>query len=209
MRSHRAIRRDGEYRTPGRARRAAAAACPRSGTGRGSRLAGGDGLARPRRTHGRGRRGLRRSGRTAAAASGWRRLLDARALLALPARPHTCDLFVRQWTEMGANRHIHRAQEVHDLIAGYPELACHVVHPKLTHTRLLKSSSRARVHQRTNTLRQLAVNDSDRRCGAPPHRLAELCRTRRLHPSHSSRIQQRHHLLETVARCIGRHNREG
>ena len=178
--------------------------------------AGGGSAARTRRRTG----ALASAGTGAAAGSsaateprrrrgGARRLLDARPLLALPAGAHARDLLVGQWTEMAANRHVHRAKEAHHLIAGYAELACHVVHTKLTHTVLLKSSHGARVHQRTNTLRQLTVHNSDRRRRFPPDCRAERARARRRHPSHPAGIQQRHHLLQTVPRRVGRHDREG
>ena len=98
---------------------------------RGSGPAANDG----RRVRGRGSNGrVGRRRRATTAPRRRRRLLNSCALFAFPARAHACDLFVGEWAEMGANRHIHRAEEAHDLIGRYAELACHVVHSKLTHT---------------------------------------------------------------------------
>jgi hypothetical protein len=79
---------------------------------------------------------------------------------------------------MATDGNIHRAEKAHDLIRRYPEFARHVVHSKLTHTILLMSSSGLRVHQRPYSLRQLTVDDADRRRRVSSHCCPERNRAR-------------------------------
>ena len=118
-------------------------------------------------------------------------LFYARALLALPARAHARDLLVSEWAEMGANRHIHRAEEAHDLIGRIcrTRLPCRALEA-YSH-RLLMSSLGARVHQRADALRQLPVHDPDSGRRVPSNRCAERTGTRSGDPANSPSRQQR------------------
>src|SRR4249919_3026051 len=77
------------------------------------------------------------------------------------------------------------------------------MYAKLAHTDLLWGSHRARLHQLANSLRELPIDDSNDRCGLTPCRAAELGGAWYFYESNPPGIQQRDHLLQTVARRVG------
>ncbi len=115
-----------------------------------------------------------------------RLLLGADALFPLPARTNARHLIVGEQSEMAAHRDIHLAKQRDHVVAGYPELACHVVYAKLAQTVLLAGSNRVRsmpprrgrLDECTNASRELWIDDAD--CGRrfPSKRGAQLGRRR-------------------------------
>src|SRR5689334_2154461 len=77
------------------------------------------------------------------------------------------------------------------------------MYAKLAHTNLLWGPHRARLHQLANSFRELSIDDPDDSRGLTSSRGAELGGTGYLYESNPPGIQQRDHLLETVARRIG------
>src|SRR5689334_12239812 len=77
------------------------------------------------------------------------------------------------------------------------------MYAKLAHTNLLWGSHRARLHQLTNSLRELSIDDADDGRGLTSNRGAELGGAGYLYESNPPGIQQRDHLVQTVARRIG------
>ena len=97
----------------------------------------------------------------------------------------------REQSEMAAHRDIHLAKQSDHLVAGDPELACHVVYAKLAQTVLLAASNRVRsmplsggrLDECTNASRELWIDDSNRGRRFPSYRGAELGRRRVLRSS--------------------------
>src|SRR5204863_8025410 len=63
-----------------------------------------------------------------------RRSGDTCALFAFPAGANSGHLVVTQRTQMAAHRNVHLTKEIDHLVAGNSELACQVMHSKLTQT---------------------------------------------------------------------------
>ena len=79
-------------------------------------------------------------------------------------------------------------------------------------TRLLNTAStnpfRTRIHQLTNSLRELPIDHANRRCLLATDGTSEIGRRRRMHNTHTSRDEQRYHFRQTVLRRIRRHDGE-
>jgi len=141
--------------------------------------------ARRFRGHGSRRCGRCRRSRWRPAPAARRRrglLLGADAFLTLPARANTRDLVIGEKSEMAAHGDVHLTKEGDHLVAGNPELACHVVYTKLAQTVLLAGSTRVRgmplgggrLDDGTNALRELWIDDSDGGRRLPSYRGAKF-----------------------------------
>ena len=160
-----------------------------------------------RRGRSRSRGGWRGRGRISPAAR-WRRRLLFRtdALLALPSRADSRDLIVREQGEMAAHRDVHLAKQRDYVVAGYPELAGHVVYAKLAQTVLLAGSNRVRsmpprrglLDESANASRELWIDDPNGGRRFPSKRGAQLGRRRTFNYSNVLRPKHRHDFVEAM-----------
>src|SRR5690349_20067267 len=77
------------------------------------------------------------------------------------------------------------------------------MYAKLAHTNLLWGSHRARLHQLANSLCELSIDDADDGRGLTSRHGAELGGAGYLYESNPPGIQQRDHLVQTMARRVG------
>src|SRR5829696_7546978 len=109
---------------------------------------------------------------------------------------------------MAADGNVHLTKQSHHLVGGDPELAGHVVYAKLAQTTLLWGSCRARLHERANPFRELTIHDANDGGGLASRHSSEFGGARYLYESNPPGIQKRDHLVQTVVRGVGRHDRE-
>src|SRR5215207_930426 len=117
---------------------------------------------------------------------------------------------------MAAHGDVHLTEESDHLIAGNPELACHVVYAKLAQTVLLAGSTRARsmplnggrLDDGTDAFRELWIDDSDGGRRFPSYRGAELGRRGTLDHTNVLCAKHRNNLVQAVVRCVRCHDGE-